>query len=275
MTTGTAQATLLAAELAGAEERGELELHFQPEVDLLGGEVTGMEALLRWAHPGRGLLWPRDFLAVARTAGLLPGLGRWVLTRCAGELATWPAGSRLSFNVAAAELADPDYPLHLASVVAANGLPDGALCVDVTETALVTAGHHARALCTALQEAGVRVAVDDVGAVASVAGRMEGLPVDVVKLGGPLVRDIDTDPHRRADVAAMVRGAAREDRQVVAEAVQTWGEAACLVDLGVLRGQGYLFSPPQRADRARWLLARGLTRATAPSGWGGRRARPT
>src|SRR5947209_7826520 len=95
--------------LAGATRRGETELHFQPEVDLVTGELTGMEALLRWAHPRRGLLWPADFLPAAGAEGLLPSLGRWVLGRCAAETATWPAGHRCWVNVSVEEVAEPNW----------------------------------------------------------------------------------------------------------------------------------------------------------------------
>lgn len=247
-------ADLLAQEFRGAEERGELELHFQPEVDLASGGVTGMEALLRWAHPARGLLWPRDILPAARRAGLLAELGRWTLAACAAEVRGWPAGTRCWINVSETELADPHLALHVASVVAASGLPEGALGVDLREGALHAAGPDAAPLCAALRSAGVAVAVDDVGSAPSACLRLEGLAVDVVKLGRPLVRDVDTDPFRRADVSAVVREATRSGRTVVAEGVESWPEAACLRELGVTRAHGFLFSPPQRGDRARWLL---------------------
>jgi len=232
-------------DVAGVVDRGESELHFQPEVDLGTGQLTGMEALVRWSHPARGLLWPADFLPAVREAGLLPALGRWVAGRVAAEVTRWPLGTRCTVNVSAEEVTNPSWAVELAAVVAAAGVPPGALLLDIPAAALTES--TSAGLVEALHAAGVLVA--------TAGPAPAGVPVDVLTVGRALVAAVETDDAARAAVAALVA----TGLPVAANGVETWAEAAVLHGLGVQRATGFLFGAPQRADRTRWQLAGGST----------------
>jgi len=260
----------LADEIAGAAERGELELHFQPEVELATGLVVGMEALLRWANPTRGQLWPADFLSAAALGGHLPEIGRWALRSCAQEAATWPPGRRCWVNVSTAELADPGYAATVRAVVAGAGLAPGTLGLDLAEAALTGFGTGAAELCARLRAAGVALAVDDVGAAPPGPGGaplpapafLAALGLDAVKIGRALVRGVQDEPELQAALRDLVEAAHAGGLLVVAAGVESWPEALALAALGVDRGHGFLFSGSLRADRARWMLQH-------PEGWRG------
>ena len=255
-------AAQLARRLDVAAGQGELELHFQPAVDLSTGSIGDLEALIRWAHPERGLLWPADFLPVAEESGLLLSLGQWVLERAAAEASRWPAGHPCWVNASAAELADPSFPGRVGATIAAAGLPAGAFGIDLPEGVLVTMGETAAAVCQALRGVGAALALEHpgegrvLGAPLALGGPLAGLGIDHIKLGRALVRGIDLDAERREHVSGVVRSALQVGATIAAVGVESWPEAATLVELGVPTGHGFLFSPPQRADRARWLLTR-------------------
>jgi EAL domain-containing protein (putative c-di-GMP-specific phosphodiesterase class I) len=242
-----------------------LVLHFQPEVDLATGAVVGMEALLRWQHPSRGLLWPAEFLAVAEASGLLPLLGWWVLERCAEEVQTWgsmppsPLGEqrRMWVNIGGAQLADPDFIESVAALVERRGIPRGMLGLEVTETALAGGVEDPVATLRRLRDAGVALAVDDFGTWYSTLATLGELPVDAVKLDRSFVRGVGSDLEGDDIVASVIRLAHAHNLTVVAEGVESWAEGARLCELGCDRALGYLFSGPQPASRARFMLARG------------------
>jgi EAL domain-containing protein (putative c-di-GMP-specific phosphodiesterase class I) len=256
--------------LSRAIEDDALVLHFQPEVDLASGAVVGMEALLRWQHPQRGLLWPADFLAVAEGAGLMPELGWWVLGRCAAELESWRplpptvdgAARQLWVNVSAAQLLEHDFIDKVAALVHEAALPPGVLGIEVTEEALATGSRHAPALLDGLRQAGVAIAIDDFGSWYSSLGTLGELPIEAVKLDQSFVRGVGSDLEGDGIVSSVIALAHAHGVRVVAEGVESWSEGARLCELGCDRALGYLFSGPQRAEQARLMLAHG-------TGWQG------
>jgi EAL domain-containing protein (putative c-di-GMP-specific phosphodiesterase class I) len=262
--------------LSHALDDDALVLHFQPEVDLASGAVVGMEALLRWQQPQRGLLWPGDFLAVADGAGLLPKLGWWVLTRCAAELESWRplpttvdgAVRQLWVNVSASQLLEHDFIDKVAALVHEAALPPGVLGIEVTEEALATGSRHAPALLEALREAGVALAIDDFGSWYSSLGTLGELPIEAVKLDQSFVRGVGSDLEGDGIVSSVIELAHAHGVRVVAEGVESWSEGARLCELGCDRALGYLFSGPQRAEQARLMLAHG-------TGWQGAGRVPT
>jgi EAL domain-containing protein (putative c-di-GMP-specific phosphodiesterase class I) len=247
-----------------------LVLHFQPEVDLASGAVVGMEALLRWQHPQRGLLWPSDFLAVADGAGLLPDLGWWVLERCASELESWRplpttvdgARRQLWVNVAGSQLLQPGFVDRVRQLVLNSALPPGALGLEVTEEALAIGSRSTPALLDSLRDAGVALAVDDFGTWYSSLGTLGELPIEAVKLDQSFVRGVGSDLEGDGIVSSVIELAHAHGVRVVAEGVESWSEGARLCELGCDRALGYLFSGPQRAEQARLMLAHG-------TGWEG------
>jgi EAL domain-containing protein (putative c-di-GMP-specific phosphodiesterase class I) len=256
----------LIRDLELALEHDELVLHFQPEIDLASGGVVAMEALLRWRHPGRGLLWPRDVLPIAAAARLESRLGTWVLRHCVAEAATWRGlpglaaaqPRQLWANVSAVQLVEPGFVEEVGAAVAAAELPPGTLGLEVTEEAIERAGSGAVRLFTSLREAGVALAVDDFGTWYSSLATLGELPFDAVKLDRTFVRGVGSDLEDDTIVASVVRLAHSHGLYVVAEGVESWAEGARLCELGCDRAHGYLFSGPQEAARARMMLVRGL-----------------
>jgi len=256
--------------LRDALDQDALVLHFQPEVDLASGAVVGMEALLRWQHPQRGLLWPADFLAVADGAGLMPSLGWWVLEKCVAELDSWRplppsvdgVRRQMWVNVAGSQLLEPTFVERVAKLVGEAALPPGMLGLEVTEEALSTGSRAATELMASLRDAGVALAIDDFGTWYSSLGTLGELPIEAVKLDQSFVRGVGSDLENDSIVSSVIELAHAHGVRVVAEGVESWSEGARLCELGCDRALGYLFSGPQRAEQARLMLAHG-------TGWQG------
>jgi len=262
--------------LSRALDTDALVLHFQPEVDLASGAVVGMEALLRWQHPQRGLLWPADFLAVADGAGLLPKLGWWVLERCVAELESWRPlpptadGSRRQMwvNVSGSQLLEADFTDRLLGLIHDSALPPGVLGLEVTEEGIGGGSRHTAKLLAELRDAGVALALDDFGTWYSSLATLGELPIEAVKLDQSFVRGVGNDLENDTIVSSVIELAHAHGIRVVAEGVESWAEGARLCELGCDRALGYLFSGPQRAEQARLMLAHG-------TGWQGSGRVPT
>jgi EAL domain-containing protein (putative c-di-GMP-specific phosphodiesterase class I) len=260
----------LVPELSRAVEDDALVVHFQPEVDLASGGVVGMEALLRWQHPRRGLLWPGDFLAVADRAGLLPRLGWEVLRRAAAELASWKSlpprtdevSRQLWVNVSASQLLEVDFARRIAELSSEFDLAPDTLGLEVNEATLATGSRHAPALLDELRAVGVVLAIDDFGSWYSTLGTMGELPITAVKLDQQFVRGVGSDLDNDSVVSSVIALAHARGVRVVAEGVESWTEGARLCELGCDRALGYLFSGPQIAEHARLMLAHGAGWAT-------------
>ncbi|MBV9487605.1 MAG: EAL domain-containing protein [Frankiaceae bacterium] len=259
--------------LARAVEEDALVVHYQPEVDLASGAVVGMEALLRWQHPKRGLLWPVDFLAIADRAGLLPTLGWEVLRRGAKELASWRSlppiedtPRQLWVNVSASQLLQADFVDRIAALITEHELAPNTLGLEVTEETLATGSKHAPQLLRELREVGVALAIDDFGSWYSALGTLGELPIDAVKLDQPFVRGVGSDLENDSIVSSVIALAHAHGVRVVAEGVESWSEGARLCELGCDRALGYLFSGPQIAEHARLMMAHG-------AGWSAPRQR--
>ncbi|HEU0132182.1 MAG TPA: EAL domain-containing protein [Mycobacteriales bacterium] len=256
----------LVAAMRDALLSGQFVLHYQPEVDLASGEVVAMEALLRWQHPDRGLLWPAEFLPAAEASGFIVELGEWVVDECLREVLLWQrlpsarraGGKQLWVNVSAAQLGAPGFADRVATLVRAAGLPAGVLGFEVRETALGDDLAAMAGVLAALKDAGVMVALDDFGTWYSALSHLDELPLDAVKLDQRFVRGVGADLEDDAIVASVIRLAHAHGLQVVAEGVESWSEGARLCELECDRAHGYLFAGPQLPERARWLLSRGV-----------------
>ena len=256
----------LVAAMRDALATGQFVLHYQPEIDLASGEVVAMEALLRWQHPDRGLLWPAEFLPAAEASGFIVDLGAWVVEECVREAALWQrlpsarraAGKQLWLNVSASQLASPGFADVVAAAVRAVSLPPGILGFEIRETALGADLASLTDVLTALRQAGVMIALDDFGTWYSALSHLDELPLDAVKLDQRFVRGVGLDLEDDAIVASVIRLAHAHGLQVVAEGVESWSEGARLCELDCDRAHGYLFAGPQVPERARWLLSRGV-----------------
>jgi EAL domain-containing protein (putative c-di-GMP-specific phosphodiesterase class I) len=244
---------------------GSLELLYQPEVDLTSGAIVAMEALLRWHHETLGLLQPPSFLELADSSGEIRSIGEWVLRTGAAEAATWAglpgAQRRLWLNVSAVELVGDGFIDLVADVVQSAGLLPGALGLEIAESCVIALGESAAPLLRELREAGVSLAVDDFSSFYSTLGAIKVLPLDAVKLSRRYVRGVGelVGPNGEGDplVVAVIEQAHANGLYVVAEGVETWGEAARLTELGCDRAHGWLFASAQRAEKARWMLEHG------------------
>ena len=278
--------------LCAAPHDGSLQLVFQPQLDLATGTVVGMEALLRWKHPDRGVLRPDVVLPLAEHVGAMPALEGWVLDAAVDEAARWARidgpPRQLWVNMSRASLTDPHFLVDVADRVGGAGLPRGTLGIEVTEEAVLALEAQqvgtAASVLAELREIGCATAVDDFGSWYSSLASLEQLPLDAVKIDRNMVRGLAADTEEGdIVVSAVVRLAHRHGLLVVAEGVESWAEGSRLLEVGVDRAHGYLFSAPLPPGQARWMLVKGggycgspppVPTPRAPEPAGTRAARP-
>lgn len=246
--------------LRGAIERDELELHYQPQVDLESGQVSGVEALLRWRHPDRGLVPPMQFIPAAEESGLIIGLGEWVVRNAFAQLRAWlDAGLpplRMSVNISALQFRQPGFAAFLEGQLALYRLPAGCIELELTESVLMKNLEEVLRTLTSIKALGVRLAIDDFGTGFSSLGYLRRFPIDRLKIDQSFVRDIDTTPVNESIARAIVALAESLSLEIVAEGIEREGEAAVLRRLNCKQGQGYLFSRPVLAEAfATWWQA--------------------
>jgi diguanylate cyclase (GGDEF)-like protein len=249
--------------LRRALDRDELCLYYQPIVSIRTGDVCGVEALVRWQHPQRGLLGPLEFVSVAEETGLIVPLGSWVLGEAVRQLAEWraevPAAADLwvSVNVSPRQLKSTDLVPTVARLLAENGIPESALRLELTESALVDAAGPQVEAIAAVTRLGIGFAVDDFGTGYSSLAYLAGLPVTTLKVDRTFVAPLGgSDSTAMAIVDAIVSMARALRLDVIAEGVESPQQLTALRRLGAPQGQGYLWSPPLPADEVPgWLAA--------------------
>jgi diguanylate cyclase (GGDEF)-like protein/PAS domain S-box-containing protein len=248
----------LSASMAGALERGEFVLAYQPLVALWGGAtVVGVEALVRWRHPRLGMLTPDRFVSLAEETGMIVPLGSWVLEEACRQARGWRelAGDSapiISVNLAVRQAQEPGLVDDVAAILDRTGLEPGYLQLELTESAVMGPGHEPLAALTKLAEMGVRIAIDDFGTGYSNLAYLRTLPVHAIKLAGSFVDGLRTEGRRagHADlagermVATLVQLAHALDLTVTAEGVETPLQADRLRAVGCDSGQGYYYAPP-------------------------------
>ncbi|HWC35664.1 MAG TPA: EAL domain-containing protein [Mycobacteriales bacterium] len=242
-------------------------VHFLPDVDLTTGAITGMQALMRWEHPQRGVLWPNDYMVEAERAGIAPDLGRELLNAAAAELSSWrtlPGGPdsnrQMWVAITATQLLEADFADRIALLMTDFDLLPGSLGLLLPGAALATGSRHAPELLAELRAAGVALAIDNVRSWYASLGLLGDLPLEVVILDRDFVRGVGADLDDDGIVGAVVRLAHAHGLRVVADSVESWSEGARLCELGCDRGHGYLFGSPQDSIDARVMLSHG-------SGW--------
>ncbi|MER8231939.1 EAL domain-containing protein [Streptomyces sp. NPDC094049] len=254
----------LSSTLRPAVERGEFTLEYQPLVDLAGGALRGVEALVRWDHPRFGRLAPNRFVGIAEEDGSIVELGRWVLATACGQARQWQRDHPrerpifVSVNVAVRQVWDSDLVGDVAGILAETGLAPHLLQLELTESAVMgSAGRPLQAL-QALSDMGVRIAIDDFGTGYSNLAYLSRLPVSVLKLDGSFVRGFQDEEHANpADeliVEALVQLAHRLGLTVTAECVETAGQASRLRRIGCDTGQGWLYSRAVAPERIAELI---------------------
>ena len=251
----------LVEELRAGIAGGELVLHHQPQVSVADRRTVGVEALVRWQHPTRGLLAPGDFLPLAEVHGLMGVLTDEVLAQAVAQAAVWHRagrGLRMSVNLSASNLLDTGLPERVAELLALHALPPSALVLEVTETVLLSDPDRSLAVVGALTELGAGVSIDDFGTGYASLTYLHQLPVQELKLDRSFTADLLTDSRAAAIVASTIRLAHQLGLRVVAEGVE---DPATLVHLRALdcdESQGYLHSPPlPAAELEQWLACQG------------------
>jgi diguanylate cyclase (GGDEF)-like protein len=261
---------LLAGELREAIDAGQLELHYQPLLDLRTGEVTGVEALVRWRHPERGLLPPAEFVPLAEQHELIAPLTRWVLSAAATQAAAWhEAGLRLvtSVNVSAAHLAAGTLVDDVAAALETAGLAPDRLMVELTESTVAREPARTADQFSRLRVLGVEVSIDDVGSGFSSLAQLVDTPAGVLKIDRSLVAGVDGGSSQAAAAIAAVVGLGRAcGMRSLAEGVETAEQLGLAEELGCAFAQGFHIARPMPAGEvAGWLQARrGRARAGSP-----------
>jgi diguanylate cyclase (GGDEF)-like protein/PAS domain S-box-containing protein len=245
-------------ELRAAIATDQLELHYQPVV---GGDgaVRSAEALIRWPHPERGMLFPGEFIPVAERGGLMRELDQWVLRTATKEAASWPTHARrpvgVAVNLAGLLPSDPEFLPTVRAALADSGLAGDRLVLELVETSLVSLPQRTLAAMSELGARGVRFAVDDFGTGYSSLSRIKELPAQIVKVDRTFVADISSDPADFAVARAVVQMAAAMGRYTVAEGVETAEQFHILRDLGIDAYQGWLFAKALDTQAFRALLS--------------------
>jgi diguanylate cyclase (GGDEF)-like protein len=257
----------LEADLQRVIERDQLVLHYQPIVALGNRAIIGVEALVRWRHPTRGLVSPEAFIPLAEEMQVMGELGRWILSEACREVAGWRAlrPLRLSVNLSAVQLHSADaLASDVADALAESGLSPEALVLEITETALMRDVTETILSLRALKELGVLLAVDDFGTGYSSLDYLRRFPIDMLKIDKAFVDDLGAGDATLAQ--AIIDLGESFDLQVVAEGVEHESQRQRLLELGCSYGQGYHFSPPMPAGEMHILLNPVSLRASAPAG---------
>jgi diguanylate cyclase (GGDEF)-like protein len=224
---------------------GEFMLHYQPVYDAASRRITGMEALLRWQHPTRGMVSPGEFIPLAEQIGLIVPLGEHVLRTACAEAAGWDKPLRIAVNLSPAQFRQPDLLAVVNDALAQSGLDPHRLELEVTEALLLQDAESVRGVLDALRALGVQVALDDFGTGYSSLSYLHSFPFDRVKIDRSFVRDIATRPRSAAIVRAVASLAADLDLAVTAEGIETEQELAIVRDAGCGELQGFLLSRPR------------------------------
>ena len=244
-------------ELHRALERDELELHYQPFVDLHTESLVGMEALVRWQHPTRGLLLPQEFIPLAEDSGLILPVGNWVLREACRQVATWHARRteagldnvlvNISVNVSAVQLADPGFPDQVARAIEESGIDPDRLWLEITESTLMRDADEAVVVLQAFRDLGLHLEIDDFGTGYSSLSYLQRFPVESLKIDRSFVAELD----KRSDSAAIVRAIIglgdSLGMPIIAEGVERRAQVTKLQSLGCHLAQGFLFGRPRPA----------------------------
>ncbi len=252
----------LEIQLRQAIEDDGLRLHFQPEVDLNTGKLLAVESLVRWEHPTRGLLAASEFIKVAEETGLVTKMGRWVFAEACRQLGVWRhRHPELDFtvrvNMSPADFKMGDLVGFVERCLRENDVPGHALCIEVTEHAVVTEPAETAALLRELQALGVKIALDDFGTGFASMTELKNLPIEILKLDMTFVRGIVRDNFDRAIVESIIHLSKALNLEVVAEGIESSTIVDKLRELGCHRGQGYLISMPMAASDLETLLEAG------------------
>lgn len=246
-----------------ALERREFVLHYQPQVDLHTGAIVGIEALVRWQHPQRGLLAPADFVPDAEDSGLILQLGRWVLREACRQAQAWQDTGlppvAISVNTSALEFRAEDFVENLRGILAETRLQPCYLQLELTESVLMRDVTRTDAVLHALSAMGIHLAVDDFGTGYSSLGYLRRFPIDTLKMDCSFVNSITHNTNDASLVSAMICMGKSLKQRVIAEGVETAEQAAFLLDQHCDEAQGFFFAYPMLAEELTPMLQSGFS----------------
>ena len=257
----TADKMLHALREPHAIERCELSLHYQPKMNLATGTIIGVEALIRWCHPERGLVPPVQFIAIAEDSGLIVPIGRWVLREACRQARAWQVAGLppmcMAINISAVELRTPGFVAGVRTILKETSLEPRYLELELTETALLEDSRSVADVLKELKDIGVLLALDDFGTGYSSLSHLKRFPIDALKIDKSFVHDLTTAEDDAGIVTAVIGLGRTLHMGVVAEGVETREQLAILQEYGCPQGQGYYFSRPVPAVKFGHLLKHG------------------
>jgi diguanylate cyclase (GGDEF)-like protein len=245
----------LEVDLREAIERGELELHYQPIIDLRSNVVTGFEALARWRHPIRGMVPPAVFIPVAEDSGLILPLGEWALTEACHRAAQWPDHLKVSVNLSPVQFSIPSLYNVVKSILVETGLAPHRLELEITERLFMEDSAKTLSSLHQLKQLGVRISMDDFGTGYSSLSYLRSFPYDKIKVDRAFVSDLAEGTEQVVIVQAVVSIARALGMATTAEGVETAGQREFLTALGCEEAQGYLFSKPVPIEKVPEVIA--------------------
>ncbi|HEY1362637.1 MAG TPA: EAL domain-containing protein [Xanthobacteraceae bacterium] len=249
-------------DLREAIERNQLELHYQPIIDLRRDVVTGFEALARWRHPSRGMVPPAVFIPVAEDSGLILPIGTWALREACRRAAQWPEHLKVAVNLSPVQFSIPNLYDTVKSILAETGLAPRRLELEITERLFMEDSDRTLSILHRLKQLGVRISMDDFGTGFSSLSYLRSFPFDKIKVDRAFVSDLAAGTEHVVIVQAVVSIARALGMTTTAEGVETAGQREFLAALGSDEAQGYLFSAPVPLDRVPEVIARWAAEGT-------------
>jgi EAL domain-containing protein (putative c-di-GMP-specific phosphodiesterase class I) len=236
----------------------EFVMHYQPFVNLQSGQISAFEALIRWNHPERGMLFPIDFIPFAEETGLIVPIGQWALRRACKDAAGWPNGVDLAVNLSPVQFKELDLCAMVIGALADCGLTASRLELEITETALLDNEESTAETMRQMRALGVRIVMDDFGTGHSSLTTLRNYPFDKIKIDRSFVHDLLSKHDSRAIIQALVQLAGSLGLKTTAEGVETQGELDYLKRVGCTEAQGFFFSKPLPQKEVYALLNAGL-----------------
>ena len=255
----------LERELREALAQNRFELHYQPLVDLSDNRITGMEALVRWRHPERGLVSPAVFIPLAEETGLIVSIGEWVLGQACRDAAAWPDGISVAVNVSPLQLRHRSFVQSVLGALASSGVKASRLELEITESVLLDDTEMNLETLHTLRKLGVRISMDDFGTGYSSISYLRRFPFDKIKIDRSFVRDCAAQSEAGAIIRAIVSLGASLGITTLVEGVETEPQLATIRAEGAQEVQGYLFSPPRPVHEIAALLEAGAASEGRPA----------
>lgn len=251
---------LVRQDLHRAIEREEFFLAYQPRISLASGRITGVEALIRWQHPQRGLVSPAHFITIAEDSGLIEPIGEWVNSTAIRQLKTWLdsgiAPTRMAINLSARQFRRDTLVDRFAELLARNKIAPELIEIEITESMAMDDPAKTKAILSSLKELGVAISIDDFGTGHSSLSYLKSFPIDYLKIDQSFIRGIPADASDIGITRSIIALAKSLDLGVIAEGVETEAQKSFLIGEGCDEMQGYLFSKPRRANELLELLMR-------------------